>query len=170
MNPTELLKQHPECYAEVVEIGVQKEKQRVAKLMNWASADPACKDIVAEAIVSGKSGEDVTPQLMAAIKNAPENPPVVATAAAAVGVVVSKAQSGENVTYAALGHCLVRVGAAVNSGAALTIGASGFLTTYAQVASGALPVSSPVGRALAQAGSGDLVPAAVNFYTGGLAV
>lgn len=95
---------------------------------------------------------------------------VIATAAAAVGVVVSKAQSGENVTYAALGHCLVRVGAAVNSGAALTIGASGFLTTYAQVASGALPVSSPVGRALAQAGSGDLVPAAVNFYTGGLAV
>lgn len=86
----QLKTEHPEVYraavaegsaAGIVE-GEKKERERVTKLQNWGTQNPACKEIVAEAIVNGKSAEDVLPQLMAAIGKAPENPPAVATAQA----------------------------------------------------------------------------------------
>jgi len=92
MTPTELLKEHPECYAAIEEIGVQKERKRIAKLQAWADSDPVCTEIVAKAIVSGESAEDVMPQLMAAIKKSSqpgekslENPPQVHTGQTTTG-------------------------------------------------------------------------------------
>ena len=96
---------------------------------------------------------------------------VVATAAAAIGIVISKPGSGEDGTYVYMGITKARFGAAVNSGAAITVGASGFMTSYSQsaVASGTSIASAPIGRALVQVASGDIAECAVNFISGGLA-
>jgi len=82
MDLNQLKKEHPDVYGAAVADGVAQERERVTKLQNWSTQNPACKEIVAEAIVNGKSAEDVLPQLMAAIGKAPENPPAVATAQA----------------------------------------------------------------------------------------
>lgn len=93
MTPAELLKEHPECYAAIQEIGVQEERKRVEKLRAWAEADSACAQVVAEAIASGRSVDDVMPQIHAAIRKAAnaekptgdDNPPPVTTATATTG-------------------------------------------------------------------------------------
>lgn len=95
---------------------------------------------------------------------------VVATVAAAIGVLITKPGSGEDATIVMAGITKARFGGAVNSGAAITVMASGFFGPYTQVASGALPVSSPIGRALVQVASGDIAECTVNFLSGGLAV
>ena len=109
MNLDQLKTEHPDVYRAAVAVGVtegvQQEKGRVDKLMNWESADPACKDIVAEAIVAGKTADDVMPQLMAAIKKAPENPPAVATGAAPT----ASGEKGEEVTDADIKTALAKL-------------------------------------------------------------
>jgi len=111
MTPTELLKEHPECYAAIKEIGVAEERKRIAKLQAWADSDPVCTEIVAKAIVSGDSAEDVMPQLMAAIKKSTrseegntENPPLVGTAQTRSG-----SGEGEKIDDAKIKETLARL-------------------------------------------------------------
>lgn len=96
MNLDQLKTEHPDVYRAAVAVGdaegVNKERARVNKLREWAESDPVCEDIVAKAIVSGETAENVLPQLMAAIKKgaggqgkAAENPPAVGTDTAATG-------------------------------------------------------------------------------------
>lgn len=91
-----------------------------------------------------------------------------ATAAtAAVGILITKPQSGEFGTYAYVGVVKARFGGAVNSGAAIAVTTSGFLAAYTAAGSGG---NVPIGRALVQVASGDIAECAVNFINGGLAI
>lgn len=87
------------------------------------------------------------------------------------GLLQTKPQSGEHGTGVILGIAKGVAGAAINSGAAITVAASGFLTalTPTVIASGTVGVT-PIGYALVQAASGDIFKCAVNFINGGLAV
>lgn len=86
MDKKTLEKEHPEVFAEVVEIGAKKERDRVAALVKWQDADaenPRVQAIVKDAIASGKNEAEVMPQLLVALKDAPkkdgDNPPEVKT-------------------------------------------------------------------------------------------
>lgn len=86
MDKKTLEKEHPEVFAEVVEIGAKKERDRIAALTKWQDADAEnsrVQAIVKEAVASGKTEADVMPQLLVALKDAPkkdgENPPEVGT-------------------------------------------------------------------------------------------
>lgn len=113
MTLEELKRDHPELHAAVLaagrEAGVAEERKRVAKLQAWADNNPVCADIVAKALVSGETAEDMTPQFMAAIQKgreaggeAPENPPQVNTAAAASGSGEGQAEVSDEQIKAAL--------------------------------------------------------------------
>jgi len=92
---------------------------------------------------------------------------LAATPQTAIGVMASKPQSGEFGTVHMAGIMKGRFGGAVNSGAAITVSASGFLTAYTAIGSGG---GVPVGRALVQVASGDVGEFAGNFLNGGLLV
>ena len=94
MTLTELQKEHPECYAAAVEIGVQQERVRMLALEKWIDADSGnakVAAIVAEAKATGKTVDDVMAQLQVAVRDAKpagdggDNPPAVGTAAATNG-------------------------------------------------------------------------------------
>lgn len=90
---------------------------------------------------------------------------IAATPQTAIGLNQTKTQSGEHATVGVLGVMKGYAGAAINSGAALTVTTSGFLITHTPVASGSVVA---VGRALVQAASGDLFKGMFNFINGGL--
>lgn len=84
-----LTKERPELAAAMAEVGVKQERERVNALRRWTEADPdngGLAEIVAEAIASGKSEDEVKPRLNVAIRNhrsgadGGENPPKVETA------------------------------------------------------------------------------------------
>lgn len=80
--------EHQDVYRQAValgeERGVKRERERIEALRKWD--DPACKQIVEEAMASGKTENDVLPKLMAAMKGAAsETPPDVETAAVGNG-------------------------------------------------------------------------------------
>ena len=115
MTLEELKRDHPELYAAVLatgrEAGITEERKRIAKLQAWADSDPVCTEIVAKAIVSGETAEDVMPQLMAAIKKssqpegkAPENPPQVHT-----GQTTTGSGEGEKIDDAKIKETLARL-------------------------------------------------------------
>lgn len=85
---------------------------------------------------------------------------IAASAADALGVLVTKPRSGEHGGAAISGVVKAWAAGAINAGAAVTVTTSGFL---AAVASGG---GVPIGRALAAAASGDLFPAMVSFANG----
>jgi len=74
MTLEEFRAENPGLYAEVLkegrEIGVSGERKRVSALMSWAENVPECKEIVAEAIISGKSMEEAHPLIEGAIRKA----------------------------------------------------------------------------------------------------
>lgn len=86
---------------------------------------------------------------------------VAGTSAAAMGVQQDKPLSGDHMTLAYKGQMKAYVGAAVSSGAQLGVTASGFLITVTG--------SHYVGRALASASSGALVPFVGDFNMGRIA-
>jgi hypothetical protein len=87
---------------------------------------------------------------------------IAPSAAAALGVLVTKPKSGEHGGAAISGVVKCWAGGAITAGASITVTTSGWMTT---VASGA---GIPVGKALATAASGDLFPAMVNFANAAL--
>lgn len=115
MTLEELKRDHPELHAAVLaagrEAGVAEERKRVARLQTWADNNPVCAEIVAKAIVSGESAEDVMPQMLAAIKKGteageetPENPQEVNTAQASTG-----SGEGEQIDDAKIKEVLARL-------------------------------------------------------------
>ena len=74
MDLNQLKKAHPDLHAEVYkagrEAGIFEEKKRVTSLMSWAENVPECKEVVAEAIISGKSMEETHPLIEGAIRKA----------------------------------------------------------------------------------------------------
>lgn len=96
--------------------GVKAERERVTKLKAWVDAEPACAQIVDEAIVSGKGEDDVRAQLTQVTAKAaaaavnggetePENPPDVTTAptgATPTGETDESAQKQADEVYARL--------------------------------------------------------------------
>lgn len=90
---------------------------------------------------------------------------IAGTPQTAIGLLQTIPKSGEFGTYTYLGIGKAVAGAAINSGAALTVAASGFIITHTPVASGSVVA---IGRALVQAASGDIFECAVNFINGGL--
>jgi hypothetical protein len=101
MNIEELKKEHPELVAAIRaegfqagrEAGVSEERARVLALEKWIAADAEnakVAAIVAEAKPTGKTVDEVLPQLQVAVRDAKPaddggNPPAVATSAAANG-------------------------------------------------------------------------------------
>ncbi len=103
MNLDELKKEHPALYAEIFGAGreegeakgIKQERERVLALIGWKEADAANEkvaSIVAEAIASGKTEEEVKPQLSVAVRDfakgpgdAGENPPDVSTSSTSTG-------------------------------------------------------------------------------------
>lgn len=96
MTLEELKRDHPDLYAAVFaaghEAGVIEERKRIEQLDAWADADPACKQVVAEAKASGKSVDEAMPRIYAAIREAvkpkgdgDDNPPDVNTATQTTG-------------------------------------------------------------------------------------
>lgn len=79
-----------------------------------------------------------------------------AAPATAIGIIVAKANSGYPLTIAYEGEVKIQASAAVNSGARLTVTASGW---FGPAAAG----SYGIGRALEGASSGSLFRALVNF-------
>jgi hypothetical protein len=92
MDLNQLKAEHPEAYKaaneEGMTAGISKERTRIAALASFAAADSGnakVQAIVAEAIASGKTAEEVQPQLLvairdgAALKPAGENAPDIGT-------------------------------------------------------------------------------------------
>lgn len=90
---------------------------------------------------------------------------IAGTPQLAIGLLWTNPKSGEFGAAAIRGLAKGVAGAAINSGAALTVTASGFLITHTPVASGSV---LPVGRARVQAASGDIFACRINFEIGGL--
>lgn len=68
MDIRELKLEHSDLYAQVFDLGVKTEKERIEKLNNWTSQNPETKEVVDRAISEGKTAEDVLPELMATVK------------------------------------------------------------------------------------------------------
>jgi len=103
MTLDELKKENPALYAEIFEAGrkegeadgIKQERERVLALIGWKEADAENEkvaSIVAEALASGKTEEEVKPQLSVAVRDFGkgagkdgENPPNVSTAASSTG-------------------------------------------------------------------------------------
>jgi ATP-dependent Clp protease, protease subunit len=86
MDIKALKSDHADLYAEVMAVGVREERERVKALRGWSDADSEnarVKEIVREAEASGKTADEVMPQLLVALREAPkkdgDNPPDVAT-------------------------------------------------------------------------------------------
>lgn len=87
MDIKALQREHPEVFAEAVEIGVQQERDRITRLQEAAQSDPdnaKLQEVVATAISQGKTLEDVSVQVNVAIRDFKrdenETPPDVPTA------------------------------------------------------------------------------------------
>lgn len=79
--------EHPDVFAQAVQIGKAQEKDRINSLREYLAADPdnlKVQEIVDEAILAGKTVADVNARLQVAIrdgkKESGENPPALATA------------------------------------------------------------------------------------------
>lgn len=78
MNLEQLKTEHPHLYEAAVKIGrdegreagISEERKRVAALTSWAENVPECREVVAEAIISGKSMEETHPLIEGAIRKA----------------------------------------------------------------------------------------------------
>ncbi len=74
MTLEEFRAENPGLYAEVLkkgrETGISEEHKRVTQFMSWAENVPECKEVVAEAIISGKSMEEAHPLIEGAIRKA----------------------------------------------------------------------------------------------------
>lgn len=80
--------EHPEVFAEAVNIGVMQERARVTELRTYTEADPdnlKVAEVINEAIAGGQSVADINAKLQVAIRDggqlAGENPPGVETVA-----------------------------------------------------------------------------------------
>ena len=86
MTLDELKKDHSAVYAEAVQDGVKKERDRVSALREYVTADPEnamVAEVINEAVANGKSVNDINAKLQVAIRDGGkvqgENPPAVAT-------------------------------------------------------------------------------------------
>ena len=118
MNLDELKKENPVLHAEIFEAGreegeakgIKQERERVLALIGWKEADTENEkvaSIVAEAIASGKSEEEVKPQLSVAVRDFAkgpgaegENPPGVSTAATSTGAGAGDGYTAEEIAAA----------------------------------------------------------------------
>lgn len=87
MDISALKTEHPDVFAQAVEIGVKQEQERVTALRSYIEADPenlTVAEVINEAIGNGKSVSDINARLQVAIrdggKQAGENPPIVGSA------------------------------------------------------------------------------------------
>ena len=87
MDIKALKNEHPDVFAQAVEIGVKQEQERISALRSYVEADPAnlmVAEVINEAIGNGKSVSDINARLQVAIrdggKQAGENPPIVGSA------------------------------------------------------------------------------------------
>jgi ClpP class serine protease len=65
MNLEELKAQHPDLYTQILQKGIDSERQRVTRLINW-DTNEATRAVVREAISTGKNQDDCLAQLTAA--------------------------------------------------------------------------------------------------------
>ncbi len=86
------------------------------------------------------------------------------TAALSAGILRSTGLAGEHVTLAYRGQMKAICGAAIASNALVTVTTSGFMITYTPSGSGGL---GAVGRAIVQAGSGDIFGFIGDFQSAG---
>lgn len=76
----QLKAESPEVYAQALALGVQAERDRVAKINAFAANGPAAAKAAAEAITAGKSFDEVMPELVAAsARVTQENAPQAST-------------------------------------------------------------------------------------------
>lgn len=87
MDINTLKMEHPDVFAQAVEIGAKQERDRVTELRTYVDADPANGKVAAvvnEAISSGNTAAQIMARLQVAIRDggreAGENPGIVATA------------------------------------------------------------------------------------------
>ena len=118
MTLDELKKENPALYAEIFDAGrsegeaggIKQERERVLALTGWKEADAENEkvaSIVAEAIASGKSEEEVKPQLSVAVRDFSkgpgalgENPPGVSTSASSTGAGAGDGFTAEDIATA----------------------------------------------------------------------
>lgn len=82
MTLDQLKAESPEVYAQALALGVQAERDRVAKINAFAKNGPEAVKVAAEAVAAGKSFEDAMPELVAAsTRVVQENAPSLASAA-----------------------------------------------------------------------------------------
>jgi ClpP class serine protease len=86
-NISTLEKEHPDVFAEAVQIGIKQERERITELQSYTDADPEntkLAEVVNAAIADGQNATQITAKLQVAIrdgKQAGENPPHIDTSA-----------------------------------------------------------------------------------------